>query len=124
MTQATQAQPSSELLQLSFHDAVACISINRAAKRNALSDVLIKALQECVDGLPETVKDGKTGALVAPGDPKALAAALIPLVRDAAARETMGRAARKDYEARYRTERFAQDTLSIYQDALHDIPRR
>ena len=52
----TQAQQSSDLLQLTFHDAVACISINRVAKRNALSDALIKALQECFETLPDSVK--------------------------------------------------------------------
>ena len=52
----TQAQQSSDLLQLTFHDAVACISINRAPKRNALSDALIKALQECFETLPDSVK--------------------------------------------------------------------
>ena len=52
----TQAQQDSELLHLTFHDAVACISINRAAKRNALSDALIGALQRCFETLPETVR--------------------------------------------------------------------
>lgn len=52
----TQAQQSSELLHLTFHDAVACIAIDRAAKRNALSDALVKALQACFETLPDSVK--------------------------------------------------------------------
>jgi enoyl-CoA hydratase/carnithine racemase len=52
----THTQQSSELLHLTFHDAVACIAINRAAKRNALSDALIGALQHCFDTLPASVK--------------------------------------------------------------------
>ena len=52
----TNTQQFSDLLVVTFHDAVACISINRAAKRNALSDALVKALQDCFETLPETVK--------------------------------------------------------------------
>ena len=46
----------SELLQVTYHDAVACVSINRPAKRNALSDDLVKALRDCFETLPESVK--------------------------------------------------------------------
>lgn len=43
-----------------------------------------------VTGTSELVQDGETGFLVPSGDPKALAAALEPLVRDAALRTRMG----------------------------------
>ena len=46
-----------------------------------------------VGGVPETVTEGVEGYLVPPGDPGALAAALLRLVRDPAARARMGRAA-------------------------------
>ena len=52
----------SELLQVTFHDAVACISINRPAKRNALNDGIILAIQDCFSHLPEG-----TGAVVIHG---------------------------------------------------------
>jgi glycosyltransferase involved in cell wall biosynthesis len=45
-----------------------------------------------VDGLPEVVQDGVTGALVEPGDPVALAAAVLRVL---AHRDEMGRAARE-----------------------------
>jgi glycosyltransferase involved in cell wall biosynthesis len=45
-----------------------------------------------VDGLPEVVQDGVTGALVPPGDVDALAAAVLRVL---ARREEMGAAARE-----------------------------
>jgi glycosyltransferase involved in cell wall biosynthesis len=46
-----------------------------------------------VDGLPEVVRDGETGRLVAPGDPDELAEAVADVL---AHRERMGAAARED----------------------------
>ena len=46
-----------------------------------------------VGGVPETVTEGVEGFLVPPGDPEALAAALLRLVGDPAARAVMGAAA-------------------------------
>jgi glycosyltransferase involved in cell wall biosynthesis len=46
-----------------------------------------------IGGLPDLVVDGVTGRLVAPGDPRALAAALEELVANPAEREAMGKAA-------------------------------
>lgn len=46
----------SDTLKLELDGAVARITINRAAKRNALSDELVKALQHCFETLPDTVK--------------------------------------------------------------------
>jgi glycosyltransferase involved in cell wall biosynthesis len=45
-----------------------------------------------VDGLPEVVSDGVTGRLVAPGDPDAIATAVLEVL---ARREEMSRAARE-----------------------------
>jgi glycosyltransferase involved in cell wall biosynthesis len=45
-----------------------------------------------VGGLAEVVEDGVTGRLVEPGDPDALAAAVLEVLRD---RETMGAAGRE-----------------------------
>lgn len=50
------AQPAGELLNVHYEGAVARISINRAAKRNALSDTLVLALRNAFETLPEAVK--------------------------------------------------------------------
>jgi enoyl-CoA hydratase/carnithine racemase len=50
------SQPSSELLNIELRGPIACVSINRAAKRNALSDQLVHALQLCFETFPATVK--------------------------------------------------------------------
>ena len=52
----SKAPESSELLNVVFNGAVARISINRAAKRNALSDALVGALRRCFETLPEAVR--------------------------------------------------------------------
>jgi glycosyltransferase involved in cell wall biosynthesis len=45
--------------------------------------------------LPETVLEGKTGLVVPPNDPRALADAMLTLLRDPGLRTTMGKAARE-----------------------------
>jgi glycosyltransferase involved in cell wall biosynthesis len=59
-----------------------------------------------VDGLPEVVRDGVTGRLIAPGDPGSLSAAVLEVL---SRREEMGRAAR-EHARRFHTERYA-DTV-------------
>jgi len=49
-------QQTSDLITLAFDGAVARIAINRPAKRNALSDELIGALQQTFERLPDTVR--------------------------------------------------------------------
>lgn len=57
-----------------------------------------------VDGLREVVEDGVTGRLVAPGDPEALAAAVLEVL---AARDRMGAAAR-DSARRFDADAYAE----------------
>lgn len=52
-----------------------------------------------VGGTPELVLDGQTGLLVAPGDPSALADALLALLADGRLAESLGRAGRARVEA-------------------------
>ncbi|HEV2736717.1 MAG TPA: glycosyltransferase, partial [Longimicrobiaceae bacterium] len=52
-------------------------------------------------GLPEIVRDGRTGVLVSPGDPRALAATLARLRDDPGHRERLGAAAADDVRARF-----------------------
>jgi glycosyltransferase involved in cell wall biosynthesis len=51
-----------------------------------------------VGGNPELVANGENGLIVPPGDPEALAQALLRLARDGALRERMGRLSRQRFE--------------------------
>jgi len=51
------SQPAhSPLLQVEFVGAIAQVGINRPEKRNALNDDLVKAIKNCFESMPETVK--------------------------------------------------------------------
>jgi len=73
-------------------DVVACPSIEESA-----SYAMVEALLMCkgvvasnVGGLPDTVLPGRTGLLVPPADPAALAAAVTELLSDPARRQQLG----------------------------------
>ena len=68
-------------------------------------------------GLPEMLRDGETGVLVAPGEPAALAAALRALADDPARAERLGQAAAADVAARFSAERMLSAVQAQY-DAL------
>jgi glycosyltransferase involved in cell wall biosynthesis len=69
-------------------------------------------------GLPEIVRDGVTGRLVAPGDAGALAAALIALRDDPAGRERLGKAASADVRERFSAARLLERTQALYDELL------
>ncbi len=68
-------------------------------------------------GLPELLRDGQTGVLVAPGDPVALANALATLRDLPGRRAEMGAAAALDVGARFSAERMLEELQALY-DAL------
>lgn len=71
-------------------------------------------------GARETVDNGGSGWLVAPGDVEALADALqSALAMDESARAHMGLAGRARVRARYAVSRMQAETLKVYQDVLN-----
>ncbi len=76
-----------------------------------------------VGGVPEAINDQANGLLVPPGDPLALASALSRLLGDAKYRQELGLEARRCYEARFRFDRMAAETLALYQEAASRIRR-
>ncbi len=60
------------------------------------------------------VAGSETGILVPPGDPRALARALVELLEDEARRRTLGEAARRVAEERYAWKRIAGRLVDIY----------
>ncbi len=70
-------------------------------------------------GAHETVVDGETGRLVAPGDAAALAGAIAALAQmDAQARAQMGARGRMHIVSRYSLERMCADTLALYRKLI------
>ncbi|MFZ0890935.1 MAG: glycosyltransferase family 4 protein [Thermoplasmata archaeon] len=71
-----------------------------------------------VGGIPEILKDGETGLLVPPGSARALADALIALLRDPDRRKAIGHAARSRVEERFAWTQAAQETMQSYRTNL------
>ncbi|HVB34905.1 MAG TPA: glycosyltransferase family 4 protein [Patescibacteria group bacterium] len=67
-----------------------------------------------VGGIPEVVEDGKTGLLVEPNDPSALAEAILRLLDNEDLRLSMGEAARRRAIELFSWDKVAQDLLNVY----------
>ncbi len=75
-----------------------------------------------VGGVPEVVVDQETGRLVAPGDPPALAAAVLMLLSDPAATAAMGRAGRARVRDHFSVASMAERTQRLYLDSVLGAP--
>jgi glycosyltransferase involved in cell wall biosynthesis len=64
------------------------------------------------------VLEGRTGLLVKPEDPNALAEKILELLRDPAKRRRFGTAARKLIQQEYSSQRMTSDYLRIYSEAI------
>jgi len=69
-------------------------------------------------GIPEVVRHGETGELVAPGDVPALAAALRRLLGDAGLRQRYGSAARRLVEAEFSAAAMVAGNHAVYDAVL------
>jgi glycosyltransferase involved in cell wall biosynthesis len=65
-------------------------------------------------GLPEILRDGETGRLVAPGDPDALAETIAELVDSPSERERLGAAAAADVRERFAPEKLLSAIEALY----------
>lgn len=70
-----------------------------------------------VDGAVEAVADGRTGVLVPPGDPVALARAIVRLATDPEGARRMGRAGRR-HALQFGHERFVGGVAGVYERLL------
>jgi glycosyltransferase involved in cell wall biosynthesis len=122
------ARPQPEVLA-AYSEAdlfVLAAKIGRDSDRDGLPNVLMEAQSQrlaCVatqlPGIAELVEDGRTGVLVPPGNPRALASALEALIRDPAQRSRLGVAG----EARVRREFDMTSGIAILA-ALFDVPEQ
>ena len=69
-------------------------------------------------GTVEIVREGETGYLVPKGDPDAMAAAVLTLLREPERARRMGEAARADVARRFRAEDTARAIMEIYERIL------
>jgi glycosyltransferase involved in cell wall biosynthesis len=76
-----------------------------------------------VGGVPEVVEEGKTGLLVPPGDPAALADAIRSLLADGELRRRMGAAGRQVALARYSEEEMCRRMWGMYRSLLAERGR-
>jgi glycosyltransferase involved in cell wall biosynthesis len=67
-------------------------------------------------GLPEIIRDGETGRLVAPGDVEALASVAAELLDDPAQRARLGAAAAVDVRERFAPERLLDAIQALYDE--------
>lgn len=68
-----------------------------------------------IGGIPEVVKDGKTGFLAKLGDVKALARHVIKLMKDNNLRQKMGNAAKLRAQTKFNTQKIVEQYLHCYQ---------
>ena len=73
-----------------------------------------------VGGVPEVVEEGKTGLLVPPEDPAALAEAILTLLADGELRARMGAAGRQSVMARYSVEEMCRRMWEVYRSLLSE----
>jgi len=73
-----------------------------------------------VGGIPEMLVDGESGVLVPPADPAALAAAIVPLLRDPAARARIGAAGHERLVHRFSLAGFARTMFGAFELARSD----
>jgi glycosyltransferase involved in cell wall biosynthesis len=74
-----------------------------------------------VAGIPEVVDDGRTGLLVPPSDPEALAAALTRLLEDAPLRQRISREASQSVLPRLGVDRYVESMTSLYDTLLERV---
>jgi glycosyltransferase involved in cell wall biosynthesis len=97
-----------------------------AARADTFPSTILEALAcgtpvaaTAVGGIPEQVEDGRTGFLVAPGDPHALAERLTQLLSDPVLRARMGGEAAAAARRQFDLDRQADAYLAWYRELIH-----
>ncbi|HUX08142.1 MAG TPA: glycosyltransferase [Acidobacteriota bacterium] len=69
-------------------------------------------------GIPEALDNGRYGALVPPGDPRALADRVLAILRDDAAKKAMTDGAAEWVRERYSVDAMVDSTVGLYREVL------
>jgi glycosyltransferase involved in cell wall biosynthesis len=70
-----------------------------------------------VGGIPELVRHGANGLLVSPGNPRALALALLELLNNTVKAERLGKTAALD-AAQFRTQKMLEEYFDLYEELI------
>lgn len=101
---------ASDVLALpSLHEGMPLTAIEAAASGRPI-------VATAVDGTPEVVRDGETGSLVRPADPRALARALLEMLGDPDAAARMGERAHRWARARFDVGGHVEATARVYRE--------
>ena len=82
------------------------------------------AVGSAVGGIPEVLIDDRTGLLVPPRDPAALAAAVVRVLGDGALAARLGDAGRAHVEREFTTDAMVEGNLGVYRELLGGEPAR
>jgi len=106
-------------------DVVVSPSIEESACYTMVEALLMEkgVVASDVGGLPDTVQHGKTGLLVPPADPAALARAVTELLADPGQRQEMGRRGREHCLRQFDINATVASVEAVYLDALHASAR-
>ena len=72
----------------------------------------------CAGGIPEIIRDGETGRLVAPADPAALAGGIIDLLTDPEQAKQMGRRGQEMVRKNFSIDAMVDKNIEVYQHIL------
>ena len=109
-------------------DAIDLLTLPSLSEGMALTAIEASAMGRpvvatAVDGIPDVIREARTGRLVPPADPAALSRAIRGVLRDPLGAQRMGRAGRDFVFDRFSLERQVASTARIYRDVAGP-PRR
>jgi starch synthase len=113
--------PRASVIQLLSHAAVfVCPSVYEPLGIVNLEAMACETpvVASAVGGIPEVVDDGRTGLLVPPSEPKALADGVNRLLDDPALAAEMGRAGRRRAIAEFSWRAIAEQTVELYEAVI------
>jgi glycosyltransferase involved in cell wall biosynthesis len=112
-------------------DAMDVVALPALSEGMALTAIEASAMGRpvvatAVDGIPEVIREARTGRLVPPADPVALSRAIRGVLRDPLGAQRMGRAGRDFVLDRFSIERQISSTARVYRDVAgtaRQLPR-
>ncbi|MFN0089598.1 MAG: glycosyltransferase family 4 protein [Acidimicrobiales bacterium] len=103
--------------------ALAC-RVDDDGDRDGIPNVLVEAMaaglavvSTAVSGIPELIRSGENGLLVAPDDPPALADAILAVLKDPTLAAQLGAAAAADVAARFDGDALAEQMAALFSEA-------